>query len=73
MAMTAARGRTMELGQLLLDLTARVRPERADGLTAAVVLATAEERWTLRLDRGRLTVGIGGVELVRHLRRKEHA
>jgi pimeloyl-ACP methyl ester carboxylesterase len=26
------------------------------------VLATQEERWTLRLDRGRLTVGIGGVE-----------
>jgi len=52
----------MELGQLLLELTARVRPDRADGLTAAVVLATPEERWTLRLDGGRLTVGIGGVE-----------
>jgi pimeloyl-ACP methyl ester carboxylesterase/putative sterol carrier protein len=62
MGMAAARGQTMELGQLLLELTARVRPERADGLTAAVVLATRDERWTLRLDRGRLTVGIGGVD-----------
>ena len=60
--MKAERRTTMELGRLLLELTARVRPERADGLTAAVVLATPDERWTLRLDRGRLTVGIGGVE-----------
>jgi pimeloyl-ACP methyl ester carboxylesterase/putative sterol carrier protein len=60
--MKAERRPVMELGQLLLELTARVRPDRADGLTAAVVLATQEERWTLRLDRGRLTVGIGGVE-----------
>jgi pimeloyl-ACP methyl ester carboxylesterase/putative sterol carrier protein len=60
--MKAERGTTMELGQLLLELTARVRPDRADGLTAAVVLATPEERWTLRLDRGRLTVGIGGLD-----------
>ena len=60
--MRTERGTTMELGQLLLELTARVRPDRADGITAAVVLATPEERWTLRLDRGRLTVGIGGVE-----------
>jgi pimeloyl-ACP methyl ester carboxylesterase/putative sterol carrier protein len=60
--MKAERRPAMELGQLLLELTARVRPDRADGLTAAVVLATQEERWTLRLDRGRLTVGIGGVE-----------
>jgi pimeloyl-ACP methyl ester carboxylesterase len=62
MGMAATRGQTMELGQLLLELTARVRPERADGVTAAVVLATRDERWTLRLDRGRLTVGIGGLE-----------
>ncbi len=60
--MKSERPTKMELGQLLLELTARVRPDRADGLTAAVVLATPEERWTLRLDRGRLTVGIGGVE-----------
>jgi len=60
--MRTERRTTMELGQLLLELTARVRPDRADGLTAAVVLATPEERWTLRLDGGRLTVGIGGVE-----------
>src|SRR5688572_5199241 len=52
----------MELGQLLLDLTGRVRPERARDIHAAVVLATPEERWTLRLDGGRLTVGIGGVD-----------
>src|SRR5919106_5650217 len=52
----------MELGQLLLDLTARVRPERARDLNAAVVLATPEERWTLRLNGGRFTVGIGGVD-----------
>jgi len=52
----------MELGQLLLELTGRVRAERADGITAAVVLATPEERWTLRLSGGRLTVGLGGVE-----------
>jgi len=62
MGMAAAQGQTKELGQLLLELTARVRPDRADGLTAAVVLATRDERWTLRLDGGRLTVGIGGVE-----------
>jgi hypothetical protein len=60
--MKTERRTTMELGQLLLELTARVRPDRADGVTAAVVLATPEERWTLRLDRGRLTVGIGGLE-----------
>jgi pimeloyl-ACP methyl ester carboxylesterase/putative sterol carrier protein len=60
--MRTERPTTMELGQLLLELTARVRPDRAEGLTAAVVLATPEERWTLRLDRGRLTVGIGGLE-----------
>jgi pimeloyl-ACP methyl ester carboxylesterase len=60
--MRTEHGETMELGRLLLELTARVRPDRADGLTAAVVLATPEERWTLRLDRGRLTVGIGGVD-----------
>jgi pimeloyl-ACP methyl ester carboxylesterase len=52
----------MELGRLLLELTGRVRPDRAEGLTAAVVLATPEERWTLRLNGGRLTVGLGGVE-----------
>jgi len=52
----------MELGQLLLELTGRVRPERADGISAAVVLATPEERWTLRLSGGRLTVGLGGVD-----------
>jgi pimeloyl-ACP methyl ester carboxylesterase len=52
----------MELGRLLLELTARVRPDRADGINAAVVLATPEERWTLRLNAGRLTVGLGGVE-----------
>ena len=52
----------MELGQLLLELTGRVRPDRAEGLSAAVVLATPEERWTLRLNNGRLTVGIGGVD-----------
>ena len=61
-AMEVERGQTMELGRLLLELTARVRPDRADGLTAAVVLATPEERWTLRMERGRLTVGIGGIE-----------
>lgn len=60
--MKAERGETMELGRLLLELTARVRPDRADGLTAAVVLATPEERWTLRMDRGRLTVGIGVID-----------
>src|ERR1043165_5952639 len=53
---------TMELGQLLLELTGRVRAERADGITAAVVLATPEERWTLRLSGGRLSGGLGGVE-----------
>jgi pimeloyl-ACP methyl ester carboxylesterase len=58
---TAARKDT-ELGQLLLELTGRVRPERARDLNAAVVLATPEERWTLRVNGGRLTVGIGGVE-----------
>src|SRR5918996_14369 len=52
----------MELGQLLLDLTGRIRPERARGLRADVVLATPDERWTLRLHEGRLTVGIGGVD-----------
>ena len=58
--MKIERKPTMELGRLLLELTGRIRPDRADGLTAVVVLATPEERWTLRLDRGRLTVGIGG-------------
>jgi len=60
--MRTERKPTIELGQLLLELTARVRPDRADGINAAVVLATPEERWTLRLNAGRLTVGLGGVE-----------
>src|SRR5213594_3771907 len=62
--MRAASGHpeAMELGQLLLELTGRVRPERARDLSAAVVLATPDERWTLRLNGGRLTVGIGGVD-----------
>ncbi len=59
---TGKDAKGMELGQLLLDLTGRIRPERARDLHAAVVLATPEERWTLRLDGGRLTVGIGGVD-----------
>jgi pimeloyl-ACP methyl ester carboxylesterase len=60
--MKAERHATHELGQLLLELTGRIRPDRAEGITASVVLATPEERWTLLLDRGRLTVGIGGTE-----------
>jgi pimeloyl-ACP methyl ester carboxylesterase/putative sterol carrier protein len=54
--------RREELGQVLLDLTGRVRTDRVRGLDAAVVLATPDERWTLRIDRGRVTVGVGGVE-----------
>ena len=60
--MKTAPRKDTELGQLLLELTGRVRPERARDLNAAVVLATPEERWTLRVNGGRLTVGIGGVE-----------
>ena len=60
--MKTAPRKDTELGQLLLELTGRVRPERARALNAAVVLATPEERWTLRVNGGRLTVGIGGVE-----------
>lgn len=52
----------VELGQLLLEMTGRVRLDRARDLTASVVLATPEERWTLRVQDGRLTVGIGGTE-----------
>jgi pimeloyl-ACP methyl ester carboxylesterase/putative sterol carrier protein len=53
---------TVELGQLLLEMTGRVRLDRARDLTASVVLATPEERWTLRVQEGRLTVGIGGTD-----------
>ena len=55
-------GRTERLGGLLLELTGRVRPERIRDLAASVVLATRDERWTMRLDNGRVTVGLGGVE-----------
>lgn len=55
-------GTSGELGQLLLDLTGRVRAGRAKSLTAAVVLATPDERWTLRFHRGRMTVGLGAAE-----------
>src|SRR5688572_12173858 len=53
---------TVELGRLLLEMTGRVRLDRARDLTASVVLATPEERWTLRVQDGRLTVGIGGTD-----------
>ncbi|MGH2794612.1 MAG: alpha/beta fold hydrolase [Actinomycetota bacterium] len=53
---------TVELGQLLLEMTGRVRLDRARDLAASVVLATPEERWTMRIQDGRLTVGIGGTE-----------
>ena len=53
---------TVELGRLLLEMTGRVRLDRARDLTASVVLATPEERWTLRVQEGRLTVGIGGTD-----------
>ena len=52
----------MELGQLLLEMTGRVRLDRARDLAATVVLATPEERWTMRIQDGRLTVGIGGTD-----------
>lgn len=52
----------MELGQLLLEMTGRVRLDRARDLAASVVLATPEERWTMRIQDGRLTVGIGGTD-----------
>jgi pimeloyl-ACP methyl ester carboxylesterase/putative sterol carrier protein len=58
----AAHRSTVELGQLLLEMTGRVRLDRARDLTASVVLATPEERWTLRVQEGRLTVGIGGTD-----------
>jgi pimeloyl-ACP methyl ester carboxylesterase/putative sterol carrier protein len=61
--MAHAEHRTpVELGQLLLEMTGRVRLDRAKDLTATVVLATPEERWTMRVHEGRLTVGIGGTE-----------
>ncbi len=53
---------SVELGRLLLEMTGRVRLDRARDLTASVVLATPEERWTLRVQEGRLTVGIGGTD-----------
>ncbi len=53
---------TVELGQLLLEMTGRVRLDRARELAASVVLATPEERWTMRIQDGRLTVGIGGTD-----------
>jgi pimeloyl-ACP methyl ester carboxylesterase len=53
---------TVELGQLLLEMTGRVRLDRARDLAASVVLATPEERWTMRIQDGRLTVGIGGTD-----------
>lgn len=61
MARAEPRSR-VELGQLLLEMTGRVRGDRAQNLTASVVLATPEERWTLRVEDGRLTVGLGGSE-----------
>ena len=61
MAHAEARS-TVELGRLLLEMTGRVRLERAKDLAASVVLATPEERWTMRIQDGRLTVGIGGTD-----------
>ena len=52
----------VELGQLLLEMTGRVRLDRARDLAASIVLATPEERWTMRIQDGRLTVGIGGTD-----------
>ena len=43
-------------------MTGRVRLDRARDLVATVVLATPEERWTMRIQDGRLTVGIGGTD-----------
>lgn len=48
-----------DLGELLLALTRRVRPERAADLTARVVFRVGSEAWTVRFDRGRMTVGYG--------------
>lgn len=48
-----------DLGELLLTLTKRVREDRARSLTGRVVLAVGAEAWTIRFDRGRMTVGYG--------------
>lgn len=51
-----------DLGDLLLALTGRVRRERARGLTATVVLDGGAGAWTVRFERGRMTVGSGAAE-----------
>lgn len=51
-----------DLGEVLLALTGRVRPERAGDLTATIVLHAGREAWTMRFDRGRMTVGAGAAE-----------
>ncbi|MGH2829876.1 MAG: alpha/beta fold hydrolase [Actinomycetota bacterium] len=48
-----------ELGEILLELTGRVIPDRVRGLRATVVLQSPEETWTMWFGRGRMTVGAG--------------
>jgi pimeloyl-ACP methyl ester carboxylesterase/putative sterol carrier protein len=54
-------GTTGELGEILLELTGRVRRENVRALEGSVLLSSPEESWTLLFSRGRLTVGAGAV------------
>lgn len=49
-------------GELLLDLTGRVRSERACDISASVVFRNNGDAWTMRFDRGRVTIGHGMTE-----------
>lgn len=48
-----------DLGEILLQLTGRVIPERVRDLRATVVLQSPDETWTMWFGRGRMTVGAG--------------
>lgn len=58
----ALPGGTSEFGELLLEMTGRVRTERARGLTATIVFRTDRDAWTVRFVRGRMTIGHGLTE-----------
>lgn len=51
-----------DLGEILLELTGRVIPDRVRGLEASLVLQGPDETWTMWFARGRMTVGAGAPE-----------